>query len=471
MTSSIPTHTDASTPNGCPFHQQTLAGGISSWVMNAYSFFSNDRFKFARDIVQANEPHIYKDYEWRTLLHSPHSLFVTDPNMISEIVYQMRDDALLSGGIEFQYALTKGIGNESPLTITDSPRHNKLRKFCSENEFKKGLKTSLPSIVQVAREFINSLSTEQNYNTTQLIPRYTVAQTSNNILKTPLDITHVANTIASVEHRITDFMLLHVKNLMVTQLEDFIKGENSFTELEAIAQDVINRATADNIIGKMQASGDFTEEEIKSLARTILFIGSGTTKSAITSALYSLMRDPEIQETLYESIKSIDLTNPDDSLYEELERHTELNCFLLEVLRLFPPILFQIRKTKQPYRFTCKELEIPEGTSIYMSLFHSYRDGRRWEDPEKFNPQRFNKLSEEGKTLNNIHRFNPFSTGNTTCIGQYFAKLIIKIFICTLLQKFKIVNPPDMEKQEKQIEGAMTLKFDSPLYIRLVERV
>jgi len=51
---------------------------------------------------------------------------------------------------------------------------------------------------------------------------------------------------------------------------------------------------------------------------------------------------------------------------------------------------------------------IPKGTGIFPNLYSASYDPKHWEEPERFNPERF--LTADGK-LKRIDAFIPFSTG------------------------------------------------------------
>lgn len=67
------------------------------------------------------------------------------------------------------------------------------------------------------------------------------------------------------------------------------------------------------------------------------------------------------------------------------------------------------------------------------------RNGRIWENPKSFIPERF-----ELENLTNLNPFSylPFSAGPRNCIGQKFAMLEMKCTIVKVLQSFEISLEP-----------------------------
>jgi len=55
------------------------------------------------------------------------------------------------------------------------------------------------------------------------------------------------------------------------------------------------------------------------------------------------------------------------------------------------------------------------GTSIFINVFALHRNEKHFENPEKFDPDRF--LPEKKKDRHNF-AFVPFSAGSRNCIGK-----------------------------------------------------
>lgn len=58
-----------------------------------------------------------------------------------------------------------------------------------------------------------------------------------------------------------------------------------------------------------------------------------------------LAMHPQYQETLYEELESITLSNTEDITNEEIAHLKFLDMFIKETLRLFPSVPFLTRKT------------------------------------------------------------------------------------------------------------------------------
>ena len=74
-----------------------------------------------------------------------------------------------------------------------------------------------------------------------------------------------------------------------------------------------------------------------------------------------------------------------------------------------------------------------------MYPYTIHRDPQYWENPEKFDPDRF---SEENKDQRHRYAFIPFSIGPRQCIGNNLATLEMKILLIYILQNFRVICDP-----------------------------
>jgi cytochrome P450 len=63
--------------------------------------------------------------------------------------------------------------------------------------------------------------------------------------------------------------------------------------------------------------------------------------------------------------------------------------------------------------------EIPKASLVLASTYAMHRDARFWDDADKFQPERWEKLSI--KEAGQMFVYFPFSKGVRSCIGESFA--------------------------------------------------
>lgn len=157
---------------------------------------------------------------------------------------------------------------------------------------------------------------------------------------------------------------------------------------------------------------------------TLFAAGFETTGTSLAWCFLLLAKYPEHQQKLYDEIKEIDLNNP-DSVF----RSPWLNAFLSETLRLYPSAWIVSRKNVQ--EDIIDDQRMPKNTTIFVSIFGMHRDPIFWENPEKFDPNRFIDAEQNPS-------YHPYGIGPRKCIGSYFSHTIMLYIIYHMVSKFEI---------------------------------
>lgn len=79
---------------------------------------------------------------------------------------------------------------------------------------------------------------------------------------------------------------------------------------------------------------------------------------------------------------------------------------------------------------------IEKGTEVFIPIFSLHRDEKYYEQPDKFDPDRFNAENSNGKDQTN-RPFLPFGDGPRNCIGMRLGKMQTKVGLVMLLQKYR----------------------------------
>lgn len=83
---------------------------------------------------------------------------------------------------------------------------------------------------------------------------------------------------------------------------------------------------------------------------------------------------------------------------------------------------------------------IPAGSHVVPLINGVHMDPTLWDNPEKFNPDRF--LDSEGK----VHKpeyFIPFGVGRRRCLGDVLARMELFLFFASIMHTFSIELPED----------------------------
>lgn len=195
-----------------------------------------------------------------------------------------------------------------------------------------------------------------------------------------------------------------------------------------------------------QGNGLSDEEMIDEL-NTFFAAGFDTSTSGLSFFMYCLCKHPEWQDKCREEINSV-LGDRSSIEWEDVPKMVCVTNCLKETLRLYGPAIFVQRILRAPLKLDGWTL--PEGSMIDISITSVHFNPTVWDDPTRFNPDRFSRENMENK---HPYAFIPFSAGARNCIGQHFSLTEMKILICKLLREYEFGLQPGytMVRETKSI--------------------
>jgi PHYB activation tagged suppressor 1 len=120
----------------------------------------------------------------------------------------------------------------------------------------------------------------------------------------------------------------------------------------------------------------------------------------------------------------------------------QLTMILNESLRLYPPTIATIRRSKADVELG--GYKVPSGTEILIPILALHHDQSIWgNDANEFNPARFS--GGVARAAKHHLAFIPFGLGVRTCIGQNLAILQAKLTLAILLQRFSFRLAPSYQ--------------------------
>ena len=238
--------------------------------------------------------------------------------------------------------------------------------------------------------------------------------------------------------------------------------------LYAVCDDIIARRggqSTDDLLGQLaSARGEDGERldatELRDQVLIFLLAGHETTATALTFALHLLGKHPEQQQRVREEVDALlgDGHRPSAADYNALP---ELTCVLKESMRLFPPVPALGRRSVADC--VVGDTLIPAGSDVLVSAYVTHRHPLHWEDPERFDPDRFTLEREAAR-----HRYAwfPFGGGPRACIGQHFSMLESVLTLAVLLRAFEV----EAVDTEVSLSQDITLVTRGPVRIKLTKR-
>ena len=181
----------------------------------------------------------------------------------------------------------------------------------------------------------------------------------------------------------------------------------------------------------MEAKGMIKSDNPKQVAREwsdvdivgqcFLFFFAGFETSAALTCLtaHELMENPDVQEKLLEEILEVEENlNGKPLSYEALQNMCYMDMVVQECLRKWPGAIVLDRVCNKDITYTFEngeKWELKKGDYIWIPVVGFHRDPKYFENPLKFDPERF---SEENKDKIKPFTYLPFGVGPRNCIGK-----------------------------------------------------
>jgi cytochrome P450 len=175
--------------------------------------------------------------------------------------------------------------------------------------------------------------------------------------------------------------------------------------------------------------------QVRDEVRTMFIAGHETTATSLGWTWYLLSAYPEVAAKLRAELAEV--LGGRTPTANDLPKLPYLWRVIQESLRLYPPIWMYLRTS-----LTDEEIGghwIQAGKNICVSPYITHRHPEFYENPEGFDPSRF-----EPEKTKNWHRFQffPFGGGPRKCIGNNFAITEMQLVVATAAQRFELELVP-----------------------------
>ena len=138
---------------------------------------------------------------------------------------------------------------------------------------------------------------------------------------------------------------------------------------------------------KVEGVSRLTDEEVVAQSVIFLLAGFDTSSNTLAFTLYHLVLNPDVQDKLRSEIKKAIESNSNKPLYGIVQNIEYLDCVIKEGQRLCPTAAHVNRECAEDYELN--GIRIPAGTIILIPMYFIHRDPEAWENPEKYDPERF----------------------------------------------------------------------------------
>ena len=210
-----------------------------------------------------------------------------------------------------------------------------------------------------------------------------------------------------------------------------------------------------DLLGRLVAALDedtgarMTVKEVRDEVLTIFVAGHETTASAMTFVWYLLSQHPAVEARLHAELDAVlGGRTPTDA---DLPRLVYARQVIEEAMRIYPPAPgLSTRVALQADEVAGHR--IPAGGMVMMAPWVLHRHRTLWDNPERFDPDRFSPERSAGRPR---FAYMPFGGGPRVCIGQLLAMTEATLILATLAQRYRLRLKPG---HTVQIQNRVTIR-------------
>ena len=239
------------------------------------------------------------------------------------------------------------------------------------------------------------------------------------------------------------------------------------TILQLIEDRRRNGADGTDLISMLLSARDpetgegMTDRQLRDEVMTFFLAGHETTALAVTWAWYLLAQHPAIRARLEAELDVV--LNGRPPVFDDLERLIYTRMTIEETMRLYPPAWGFSRRA-----LAADEIggyHLPPGWLVFVIPWVMHRHPKYWDDPERFDPERFNAARSAARPK---FVYLPFGAGPRQCIGNHFAMAEAQIILATLIQRYRLHLAPGQHVVPRPL---ITLRPRDGVVMRVEARV
>lgn len=316
--------------------------------------------------------------------------------------------------------------------------HLQQRKLMMPAFHKTKVESYRDEMVAMTQFEIERLSTNQPCEISQLMQRLTLRIATKTLFGE--DINLVDSTAGEILQEVLDCQRSPLITLFPFDIPGlvFYRYLNFLAQYETKIKKIIAEKRAqganDNDVLSMliqardeESGHSLSEAELIAHTGVIFLAGHETTANALTWTMFLLSQHPQVTGDLVNELDSI--LHGEPPTLEQLHQLPLLDRVIKESMRILTSVPWNGRVTSETTELG--GYEIPKGTEVFVSIYHTHHLPEIYRDPEAFKPERW-------ETINpSIYEYNPFSAGPRLCIGATFAIMELKIVLAMLLQHFR----------------------------------
>ena len=206
------------------------------------------------------------------------------------------------------------------------------------------------------------------------------------------------------------------------------------------------------------ADGGADIEQQRDDLLTILLAGHDTMTNALAFVFILLAAHPDVEARLRQEVESVLDGRPPTSA--DVAKLTYARSVVAETLRLYPPAWVIARRALEAHSFDAGV--IPAGALVLVSQYLLHRDGRYYDRPLAFDPDRW---TPERQASRPRMAYFPFGAGARACIGEGFAWMEGALLLATIVQHCRLRSTTE---EAPDLDPRITLRPKDPVMMRVL---
>uniref|UniRef100_T1JH93 Cytochrome P450 n=1 Tax=Strigamia maritima TaxID=126957 RepID=T1JH93_STRMM len=370
--------------------------------------------------------------------NNKYAVSIADP----ELLKPLRQLEIVSTEMFDQFQIVTG---KESFMLQDLEEIKRRRKLYAHHFMLRACKSYTDCFLEIANEYVEKWKKLSKDDHIPLMET-TLEATLKGILRTSYgDYFKDEKSLKHFKKLLVNVSLLMEKEIKANSTEEMEMNQN-VGKIRAIVKHILSSRERDTsastdrnvFIDVLLEDGQSTEAQ---MGDSMLFIMAGydPTGRLIMWILYELASQPELQEKLYEELKSV--LGDDDISLAILPKLHYLGQIVDEIIRYRFHSLFTARII--PKELKLANYVIPANSTLYLPLGIPFTNDKYYTNPEKFDPEHF---SAENSKLRNPYAWKPFGyAGKRQCPGQSYARTIISVYLAQWVRQFRFVLVPNQK--------------------------
>jgi cytochrome P450 len=396
---------------------------------------------------------VYEAPVWETKNLFGHSFLISDPAGVKRVLL---DNVANYPKTEMERKLLGATVGEG-LLVSEGEKWKSHRRLMSPSFDFKSIVSYSPAMVAAADKFAGTWASrgtrnvvdiaEEMTNLTLEVISNTMFSADGAILGELVD-TSLRKMSDAIDFNVLDILPLIGPPRMKRKLS---RIQRNFMTMDATMQKLIRaRESVDgqpvrDLLDRLIAARDgetgvrLSNDEVRDEVVIIFLAGHDTTALALTYTWYLLAQHPEVEAKLHAELARV--LGGRAPTYDDLGKLPYTKMVIEESMRLYPPAPgISGRAVLEDDEVA--GVKVPKGSTILITPWVLHRHRLLWDNPEKFDPDRFSPERSQGR-----HRFAylPFGGGPRVCIGMALAMTEAQLILATMAQRFRLRMVPNQK--------------------------